>query len=164
MRHNGKDRGRLAAAVIADLPASGIYQVMFRLAKPLELRVGALGIVAFPAGFWVYTGSAKRALRKRVARHISRVKKRHWHIDYVLPPGEVVAVRAFPVGAANECAAHQRLARRFGEGPGGFGSSDCSCRSHLVYLGEKGLHITGFLSILLHRRARCQMSLDARSG
>lgn len=151
MRHYGKERSRPAAAVIADLPDSGVYQVMFRLAESLERRVGALGIVEFPAGFWVYTGSAKRALRKRVARHISRVKKRHWHIDYVLPPGEVVAVRALAAGISTECAQHQRLGGRFAEGPRGFGSSDCSCRSHLVYLGEKGLHAAGFLPILLHR-------------
>ena len=130
------------------LPDSGVYQVAWSLENRLRRRVGALGVCEFPRGCWVYTGSARRALRARVARHISSRKKRRWHIDYLLGPGRVIAVRAFGAGGIGECEAHARLARRFREWPKGFGSSDCRCATHIVYLGEKGLNIAGFLRIL----------------
>ena len=139
-----------AKEVLDRLPAGGVYQVMFVLDRKTGRRIGALGRIELPAGHWVYTGSAKRGLRARVARHLSVSKKRRWHIDYVLPPGRPVAVRGFDRRAC-ECAAHRRLSERFTEGPRGFGSSDCRCASHLVYLGEKGLHLPGFLQILAAR-------------
>jgi Uri superfamily endonuclease len=134
-------------AFVARLPDSGVYQVMFVLDEPVRLAVGALGTLSFAAGCWVYTGSAKRWLRRRVARHLSREKKRRWHIDYLLGPGRPVAVRVFE-GGAGECETHGRLASRFAEGPRGFGSSDCRCGSHLCHLGEKHLDLRGFLPIL----------------
>ncbi|MHC4712149.1 MAG: DUF123 domain-containing protein [Planctomycetota bacterium] len=120
-----------------------------------RIRVGALGRLCFAPGFWVYTGSARRALRRRVLRHIGKQKKRRWHIDYLLPPGRVIAVRAFEAGKVSECRAHCLLASRFAEGPAGFGSSDCRCRSHLAYLGEKGLQLPGFLPILGTSGSKC---------
>ncbi len=130
------------------LPPSGLYQVMFKLDRPLAQRVGALGECLFKAGFWVYTGSARRALGARIARHAARDKRPHWHIDYLLPPGRVVAARVVSISAASECGLHEALAERFVEGPAGFGSSDCACRSHLVYVGKKALLTEGFFEIL----------------
>lgn len=141
-------RAYAAQRLLEQLVDSGVYQIAFRLKRSIRRRVGALGMLEFAGGLWVYTGSARRALRKRVARHMSRRKTRRWHIDYLLGPGEVVAARAFGLGEVGECAAHGELAGLFEEGPRGFGSSDCSCRSHLVYLGEKALPPEGFLPIL----------------
>ena len=144
--------GKLEALSFEDLaarlPDAGLYQIMFRLGSPLACRVGALGQRLFPSGFYVYTGSAMRALAARVGRHLSSSKRTRWHIDYLLPPGRVVAVKAVPGPKAHECALHAGLGQRFQEGPTGFGSSDCRCRSHLVYLGAKGLQLEGFLPIL----------------
>jgi len=141
-------KGYAAERLLEELVDSGVYQIAFCLKRSVRRRVGALGELEFAAGLWVYTGSARRALRKRVARHMSRKKTKRWHIDYLLGPGEVVAARAFGCGEVGECAAHGELAAVFEEGPRGFGSSDCSCRSHLVHVGEKGLLPEGFLSIL----------------
>jgi len=135
--------------LLEGLPASGLYQVMFRLERPLRRRVGALGECFFPAGIWIYTGSAARGLPARVSRHMSGRKRLHWHIDYLLPPGRVAAVRAVADRGEGECRLHSSLAARFEEGPRGFGSSDCGCRSHLVYAGKKVLRLDGFLPILL---------------
>lgn len=110
------------------------YQLLIQVAAPLEIAVGRLGLCRFPAGRYVYTGSAKRNMEARLARHLSPHKLLHWHIDYLLTaPGVMVAgTRRFDEG---ECAINQAM-------PGeelipGFGSTDCrqGCGSHLKYLG-----------------------------
>jgi sugar fermentation stimulation protein A len=123
-----------------ELPAAGIYQLLVHLPEAATVRVGALGSISFAAGYYVYTGSARRCLPQRVARHRARVKALRWHIDYLTVLAEVVAVRAEPLTPGRrdqECAAHRALAATTGVGEPvrGFGASDCRCRSHLVHLG-----------------------------
>ena len=60
------------------------YPLMVGLVHPAEVRVGALGRFRFPAGHYVYTGSALRGIESGIQRHLSARKKRHWHIDYLL--------------------------------------------------------------------------------
>lgn len=62
-----------------------------------------------------------------------------WHIDYFLQAAEVSAVVAVPSSSKEiEC----RVAEQMLAIPGacvplaGFGSSDCGCPAHLIYLGE----------------------------
>jgi Uri superfamily endonuclease len=110
------------------------YQLHIHVAHPLRLRVGALRESVFPAGEYVYTGSAKRNFEARIARHLRRDKTIRWHIDYLLTaPG--VVVTAVSRSEADECALNQAT-------PGaipvpGFGASDCrrGCGSHLKYQG-----------------------------
>lgn len=114
------------------------YQLFIDVARTVRVAVGALGLHTFRAGRYVYTGSAKRNLEARVRRHLSRDKRLHWHIDYLLAaPGVGVAeVRRFTTA---ECALNRRT-----EGTlpvPGFGASDCRahCGSHLKYLGSGSL-------------------------
>lgn len=111
------------------------YQLVIHLAAPRRLRIGRLGIFHFPAGRYLYTGSARRHLDARLARHLSRAKRLHWHIDYLLAArgARVIAVRRF---AEPECARAGRT-RGLVLVPG-FGASDCTagCGSHLKYLGR----------------------------
>lgn len=114
------------------------YQLVIDVAQTLRVAVGALGVHTFHPGRYVYTGSAKRNLEARVRRHLSRDKRLHWHIDYLLvAPGVSVAeVRRFVTA---ECALNRRTA---GTLPvPGFGAGDCRahCGSHLKYLGKDGL-------------------------
>lgn len=100
------------------------------MAAPVRVAVGRLGEFEFPAGRYCYTGSALRNLEARIRRHLSPVKKMHWHIDYLLaaPGVSVCAVRRFREG---ECTVNRRTA---GDIPvPGFGASDCraGCGSHL---------------------------------
>ena len=64
------------------------------MSQPLHCVIGRLGEFHFPAGRYVYTGSARRNLDARVARHIRHDKALHWHIDYLLtsPGVRVVGV------------------------------------------------------------------------
>ncbi|MCM8596002.1 DUF123 domain-containing protein [Accumulibacter sp.] len=110
------------------------YQLQILLAEPLRIVVGRLGECAFPAGRYVYTGSARRNLAARIARHLRREKTLRWHVDYLLgAPG--VTVTGVALSAAGECALNQATRGRIVVP--GFGASDCrsGCRSHLKYLG-----------------------------
>jgi Uri superfamily endonuclease len=68
----------------------GVYQLLIRLDTDETIPVGKLGTFAFPAGFYVYTGSAMGGLDARIARHLSRIKRFHWHIDYLLERTSVI--------------------------------------------------------------------------
>src|SRR5690349_8091196 len=69
-------------------PDPGVYQLYLDLANATVLEIGRLGRLAFPAGLYVYTGSALGGLRPRLARHLRREKRHHWHIDHLLDHAE----------------------------------------------------------------------------
>jgi Uri superfamily endonuclease len=111
------------------------YQLLIRLAEPVQTRIGRLGSFDFPAGRYVYTGSAKTNPEARIARHLAAEKRPHWHIDYLLgAPGASVA-GTLRFGEA-ECAVNGSTEGRILVP--GFGASDCraGCGSHLKFLGE----------------------------
>jgi Uri superfamily endonuclease len=110
------------------------YQLVLQVAQPLRIEVGRLGRLRLAAGRYVYTGSARRNLEARIARHVRPEKRLRWHIDYLLaqPGVRLVRVRR---SRLPECALNQRTR---GTIPvPGFGASDClaGCGSHLKYRG-----------------------------
>jgi len=40
-------------------------------------------------GVYAYVGSAKRGIKARVLRYLSKNKKKHWHIDHLLEKAEI---------------------------------------------------------------------------
>lgn len=109
------------------------YQLLIEVTAAISVQVGRLGCFVFPAGNYVYTGSALRNFEARIRRHQSTVKKMHWHIDYLLAaPG--VCVRDVLRHEEAECAINQRIAGEIIVP--GFGASDCraGCTSHLKRL------------------------------
>jgi Uri superfamily endonuclease len=109
------------------------YQLLIEVARPVRANIGRLGSFAFPAGRYIYTGSARRNFEARVARHLRTEKTLRWHVDYllVMPGVRIAGVRRY---VEDECAINQAT-------PGsvpvpGFGASDCraGCGSHLKYL------------------------------
>jgi len=119
---------------------SGYYVLFLHLDLRTRITVGSLGRVDFPAGRYAYVGRARRNLRRRVERHLRRPKKLRWHIDYLLRHAMVERVLILPIGGREECSLAKSLCER-GHGkiyPPRFGSSDCRCPGHLVYLGESG--------------------------
>jgi Uri superfamily endonuclease len=110
------------------------YQLVIELRVPVCLRIGRLGRFDFPAGRYVYTGSARRGLAARVARHLSGRKRLRWHIDYLLA-ASTARVTAVRLSRRAECTLNRATP---GVVPGPrFGASDCraGCASHLKYLG-----------------------------
>lgn len=110
------------------------YQLHITLREPLRLAVGRLGSFDFPAGRYVYTGSARRNFRARVQRHLGQAKTLRWHIDYLLNAPGVRVTTVLPANAG-ECDLNQAVGG--GIVAPGFGASDCrrGCGSHLKYLG-----------------------------
>lgn len=119
---------------------SGSYQLVIKLADKRRIKVGRLGSFVFPAGYYVYTGSAKRGLEARIARHLRRDKKLRWHIDYLLQFATVVEVNRYPNEV--ECELNKILSRQGGKViVERFGSSDCMCETHLLYIGGSQVNI-----------------------
>lgn len=116
----------------------GVCQLHLLIAKPARLKIGRLGVFLFPAGRYVYTGSALSGLNRRLARHQRQEKRLHWHIDYLLRHARIERIVALPTQERRECALNRELLAQPGARviAGGFGSSDCRCPAHLVYLGD----------------------------
>jgi len=111
----------------------GVYLLFLKVKRDLRIRVGSLGVIGFKGGLYVYVGSAQNNLEKRVRRHLSKEKKVRWHIDYLTSSRgvDVVAVCAYELEKEYECIIAGYLQEISEEVIGGFGCSDCRCRSHL---------------------------------
>ncbi|MBV5336930.1 MAG: GIY-YIG nuclease family protein [Deltaproteobacteria bacterium] len=109
------------------------YQLFIEVTRTVRVVVGRLGCFDFPAGRYVYTGSALRNFEARVKRHLSPAKKMHWHIDYLLA-AKGVRVNEVLCYAVAECVVNQQTRGEIVVA--GFGSSDCraGCGSHLKRL------------------------------
>ena len=123
-------------------PVGGVYLLKIKLEKKKEIKVGALGKITFAPGYYFYAGTAQRNLEARIKRHYSSQKKFHWHIDYLLAEAELEKDFVFKLPGEGECFLAEILKNQGGKTPAaGFGASDCSCGSHLIYFplktGEK---------------------------
>lgn len=127
-----------------ELSTMGTYVLALWLGAPQSISVGCLGSHRFPAGWYLYTGSARGAggLRARLVRHQRRLgpdKRAHWHLDFVREHCTWAGAWVTPSQEHLECAWAQRLI----DLPDtrivvpGFGASDCHCATHLVH--TKGL-------------------------
>ena len=115
----------------------GIYAVFFEI-EGKTIEIGALGDKEFKSGTYVYIGSAMNGVEKRVKRHYSNEKKKHWHIDYFSEEASPVYTIVFPLPSEFECILARTVSEE-NEDIDGFGSSDCRCNSHLYRIGDKGL-------------------------
>lgn len=63
----------------------GTYFIVCEAKTPRNIRIGARGLIAFNAGFYLYVGSAfgPGVIKARVGRHCLRRKTARWHIDYL---------------------------------------------------------------------------------
>jgi sugar fermentation stimulation protein A len=146
----------------------GSYMVTLHLPADVTIGVGALGELAFKAGWYVYCGSAQRNLAQRMARHLRqgakpqgagqpttggrRAKKTHWHLDYLTPYAD--AMKALPVASYRnlECDFARTLAGLGGEPIPRFGSSDCTCPTHLYRFADPPMQSRPFVDALLRSR------------
>jgi Uri superfamily endonuclease len=112
------------------MSGSCTYQLHIVVPHSLHLQIGRLGCFDFPAGTYVYTGSAKRNPEARIARHLRQEKTLRWHIDYLLAAPGVSIVEVIR-SRRDECRWNRGTAGEI-VAPG-FGASDCrrGCGSHL---------------------------------
>lgn len=120
----------------SELPsAPGAYLLLLELRSGTTLDLAGFRGAYVPAGRYLYAGSARGpgGLRARIARHLRRTKKPHWHTDRLTKAAETVL--AFPIPGGRECTLVQTLldSGKYRHPLPGFGSSDCrTCASHLL--------------------------------
>lgn len=124
-----------------------LYAILIPVKKALSIEVGVLGRLEFRKGCYVYVGSANSGLW-RIRRHFRKEKALKWHIDYL-------TVRARPEKAyaghfPDECQLARRIAEAGEMVHKGFGSSDTSCFSHLIYFMDcrKARQVLGSMSFM----------------
>jgi Uri superfamily endonuclease len=115
----------------------GIYVLIVRVIKGVNVDIGALGRKTFAKGLYAYVGSAQTNLEQRVKRHLKREKLMFWHIDYLLADdaAEIVKVLYKQGDKTEECKTANRLGEN-GTPIAGFGCSDCHCKSHLFQIAD----------------------------
>jgi len=119
----------------------GTYALIIRNRHPTSLSVGKLGEFTFEPGWYGYAGSARGpgGLAARIARHASRSKTCHWHIDYLLAEATCEAAWYAIGPTRRECAwaeALTELPRASIPAPR-FGASDCRCAAHLIHFAVR---------------------------
>jgi Uri superfamily endonuclease len=120
------------------LTGPGTYALLIALDRARSIAIGRRGKFRFPAGLYLYVGSAlgPGGLAGRLARHLGVEKRLHWHVDYLLHAARSHIIEAWTMKGATrrECDwanAAMHLAGASIVAPR-FGASDCRCATHLV--------------------------------
>jgi len=157
----------------------GGYILELHLKFTTKLQIGCLGEFTFPAGAYLYFGSAcgPGGLRSRLFRHLLTPESRllHWHIDYLNAVSRLQAYcyLEYPVHSGSslrlECLWSQAVAGISGSSipAPGFGASDCrcGCLAHLVAIEQEdtsqaSLTGDGRLRNILATTARTTLAVD----
>lgn len=127
---------------------AGDYMIILHLDTPTSLEIGSKGIKDFPAGYYIYVGSAKANLTKRIERHVRKRKKKHWHLDYFRNVCTVIATVPIRTQDDLECNIAKAVETVADWHIEGFGCSDCACPSHLFALRENPIHYKPFMDLV----------------
>lgn len=115
--------------------------LVLHLSNEQAVVVGRLGSNVFPAGYYLYTGSAlgPGGLAGRLGRHLRPASRPHWHIDYLR---QHAGIEEIWLAASTERLEHE-WATAISQLPGAaipmprFGASDCRCPAHLFHFIQK---------------------------
>jgi sugar fermentation stimulation protein A len=130
----------------------GSYLLILNLKKRQKIEVGKLGRVSFKKGFYIYVGSAMANLSKRMERHRHIKKQHHWHIDELRTVAEFHSVLAIRSSDRIECGIAKAMSEIAEWTIPGFGSTDCSCSTHLFGVPKDPLHSENFHKLLQYFR------------
>ena len=130
----------------------GSYILVLRLREKARIEVGKLGEIGFRKGYYLYIGSARKDLSKRIERHRRMRKKYFWHVDFLRGVAEFR--HALPIRTHDilECEMARAVKKISDWEVPRFGSSDCSCPSHLYGMTQDPLHSATFISLLQYFR------------
>lgn len=131
---------------------SGVYLLVIRVSRDVFVSVGTLGEISFRKGYYVYAGSAKKNLSKRISRHKRINKQKHWHIDYLIDVAKVEKDIAFITDKDLECELAKEVEALSDGLVEKFGSSDCRCRSHLYFFKHNPFENKKFIEIITKYR------------
>jgi sugar fermentation stimulation protein A len=130
----------------------GSYILILRLPAGKEIIVGKLGKIQFPKGYYLYAGSARKNLTQRLERHKRERKKLFWHIDYLRAQADFHLALPIRASVFLECELADALKKISDWEIPDFGSSDCSCDSHLFGTRADPIHTPRFISLLQYFR------------
>jgi sugar fermentation stimulation protein A len=142
----------------------GSYIVVLQLKRDQKIEAGGLGTVKFKKGYYLYVGSAMKDLEKRLARHRRLTKRKHWHIDFLREKAEFVAGIPIRSSVDRECELASALGSIADRSVPLFGSSDCSCPTHLFAMDRDPFLPRSFSDLLLSfRMGRLEEELARRA-
>jgi sugar fermentation stimulation protein A len=121
-----------------DKQDKGVYLLILMLNTNQRIIVGKLKQTEFAPGIYLYIGSARNGLLGRIARHLRKEKKIFWHIDYFLQKAKIKEIWVRN-NYFDECQILNEAKNTLKNScfpAKKFGSSDCRCPSHLIYLHE----------------------------
>lgn len=132
----------------------GCYIIILHLKKDTDITIGELGSISFKEGYYLYAGSAKKALTKRIERHQRLRKNLFWHIDYFREKASFY--KGLPIRTSEdiECALADGLQNIADWSIPGFGCSDCTCKSHLFGMDKDPVKSPAFIEMLYHYRMK----------
>ncbi len=122
----------------------GCYLMVYELAEDKKIKIGSLGELDFKKGYYLYVGSAKKNLQKRMARHRKKRKKLHWHLDYFSAHASSASAFAIATQGDLECTLAETFKKLASSEIPKFGSSDCSCPSHFFYFQSNPVQTAEF--------------------
>lgn len=135
----------------------GSYFLLLSNEKRQKKKIGRTLELEFPIGYYIYIGSAmgnsSTSLENRLNRHVTSAHRKyrkhpHWHIDHLLvsPYIGIVSLFILPNSAQkDECDLSRNIQQYSNDRVSNFGSSDCSCRSHLYFFAPKNSFIQQLL-------------------
>ena len=110
----------------------GTYLLVLRLFEDADIQVGKLGEIHFKKGIYFYVGSAKAGFSKRVIRYFSPIKRKRWHIDFLLEKAKPVGI-FFMDSYFNEEKFAEKMSKLYSQPVKNFGSTDTKAYSHLFF-------------------------------
>jgi len=130
----------------------GSYLLILNLKRNRKINVGKLGKVLFRKGFYIYVGSAMANLSKRMERHRHLRKQHHWHIDELRAVAEFHSVLAIRSSERIECKVAKAMSEIAEWSVPRFGSTDCSCDTHLFGTSSDPIQSEDFQKLLQYFR------------
>ncbi len=121
----------------------GTYILVIHLKQIQRISAGKLPLMDFEPGLYFYVGKAKKGLRARLNRHLSKGKKLFWHIDYFLQKVDIKEVWIKP-DFFRECQVARQIKKTLKYSlwlRERFGSSDCLCPSHLLFFPQNKVNL-----------------------
>lgn len=131
---------------------SGFYLFLVSMDEEKTIKIGSSMEQTFAKGFYLYVGSAKKGLSKRIERHKRTRKNKHWHMDYLREESTVVQSWPIRIQGNYECEIAQQFHAIADSEIAKFGCSDCKCNSHLFFFTENPTTRLEFQEVILHYR------------
>ncbi|MFP4151614.1 MAG: DNA/RNA nuclease SfsA [Alkalispirochaeta sp.] len=142
-------------AVVETVDADrGSYILHLRIDAPQRIAVGSLGEFEVVPGHYLYVGSAMGTMRSRTSRHERRRKRMRWHVDYLRAVADWASAYRIYSEARLECDIAGVLGAIYTAPIPGFGSSDCTCESHLFFSPSDPRRDPRFVEAMLAFRHR----------